>query len=68
MKNKEINLKLIKQKRIEEGFTLNEMAKELGLSNGSNYLKYENGDYKLKADMIPTLSKKLGIGITKFFK
>lgn len=68
MEKKEVNLKLMKEKREEKGFTLKDMAEELGLSNGSNYLKYENGDYKLKADMIPALSKKLGIGITKFFK
>lgn len=67
MENKKINLKLIREKRLEKGFSLQEMADKMGMSNASNYLKYENGQYEIKASMLPQLSKILGVGITKFF-
>lgn len=43
------------------------MATTLGLRDESNYFKYENGTYKLRADMLPTLAKKLQCKIDDFF-
>ncbi|WP_369413932.1 XRE family transcriptional regulator [Aquibacillus saliphilus] len=43
-----LNLNYIKNRRIELGITLQEMASYLGLKNGSTYMKYENGTFHLK--------------------
>lgn len=63
----ELNLKFIKKKRKEKGYSLEYMAKIVGLSNASQYYKYECGDYKLKAEMLPQLAKILGCKIENFF-
>lgn len=63
-----LKLNKIRQRRIEKNITHGEMAKFLGLSNASNYQKYENGTYKFKADMLPALSKILEVKIDYFFK
>lgn len=62
-----LNLKFIKMKRKENGYSLQYMAKALGLSNASQYYKYESGYYKLKADMLPLLATILKCKIEKFF-
>ncbi|WP_367600457.1 helix-turn-helix domain-containing protein [Limosilactobacillus fermentum] len=62
-----INIKLIKQKRLEHKYTLQEMSEMLGLANRSLYLKRENGYQKFKANELPLLSKKLGIPLNDFF-
>lgn len=61
-----LDLKFIKTKRKEKGYSLQYMAKALGLSNASQYYKYEIGYYKLKADMLPLLAKILNCNIENF--
>lgn len=62
-----INIKLIKQKRLEHKYTLQEMSEMLGLANRSLYLKRENGYQKFKANELPLLSKKIRHSIERFF-
>lgn len=47
--------------------TLIEMSELLGFKNASTYLKYENGDYSFKANMLPIMAKKLECNIEDFF-
>lgn len=63
-----VNLQLIKNKREEYGYTLQEMAETLGLKTRSDYFKRENGDTRFKTVELPILSKKLHIPISNFFK
>ncbi len=67
MRKKVINFNFIKERRKELGFSLKEMATTLGLRDESNYFKYENGTYKLRADMLPALARKLQCKIDDFF-
>ena len=62
-----LNLNYIANRRKELGFTLEHMAKELGLKNSGNYLKYETGEYRFRADMLPILANALRCGINDFF-
>ena len=62
-----LNLTFIKERRIQLGITLQEMAEKLGFKNGSTYLKYENGIYAFKAEQLPLLAKSLNCKITDFF-
>lgn len=63
-----LNLALIKQKRLEKELNINEMAEYLGLANGSQYWKRENGDYKFKSQELPYLSEKLDIPFSELFE
>ena len=63
----QVNLTLIKEKRQEKGFSIDEMAKFLGLTNGSMYWKRENGDYRFKAEEIMQLSEILGVPFDRLF-
>ena len=65
-KNK-VNLNFIKERRLQLGLTLLEVAHALGLKNAGNYYKYENGEYQLSAMMLPTLAKVLKCSIGDFF-
>lgn len=62
-----IDLDFIKKKRLELGKSAQEMALELGFKDGSTYWNYENGNYRLKADMLPKLAEILGCNIENFF-
>lgn len=62
-----LNLEYIKKRRIELNLSLQYVANKLGFKNASTYLKYENGDYAFKADMLPKLSSILNSEIEKFF-
>lgn len=64
----QLNLEKIKKRRLELNLTLKDMTKPLNLKTASNYQKYENGDYKLKAYMLPALAKALNVNIEYFFK
>lgn len=66
MENK-INLEFIKNRRTQLGISSQEMAESLGFKDGSTYWNYENGKYRIKADMLPNLAKKLDCKITNFF-
>lgn len=63
----EINLKLIKDRRKENGLTLQKMAENLGFKDASTYYKYEKGIYKFKAEHIPVLSERLNIILDEIF-
>ena len=43
------------------------MSTALGFKNASTYLKYENGDYTFKANMLPILAEKFNCKIDDFF-
>lgn len=61
------DLSYIKRKREELNLTHQEMAEKLGYKNGSTYLKYENGTYLFRADILPILAKALNCDISNFF-
>ncbi|EAD4096380.1 XRE family transcriptional regulator [Listeria monocytogenes] len=65
--NIEIDLKYIREKREFLGFSQKDMAAKLGFKNASTYLKYETGEYKIKAEMLPLLAKILKCNISNFF-
>jgi len=68
MKNKKyFNLAFIKNRRAELKLTNQDMAENLGYKNGSTYLKYENGTYLFKADILPDLASALNCEVTDFF-
>lgn len=62
-----INLKFMRARREELGVTEAEIARAFGMKASSHYYKYENGDYQLKANMLPTLAKMLQCSIDDFF-
>lgn len=62
-----LNLVFIKSKREMLGISLQGMAVKLGFKNSSTYMKYENGTYSLKAEMLPKLAKILKCNINDFF-
>ncbi|WP_406945720.1 helix-turn-helix transcriptional regulator [Halobacillus sp. SY10] len=62
-----INLELIKKTRSERDYTIYDLAEHLGLSDGSQYWKRENGHYKFKADELILISQKFDIPIEKLF-
>lgn len=63
----EFNLAYIAARRKELRLTIYDMAKALGFSNGSVYWKYENGVYKLNAEILPKLAEILQCGIENFY-
>lgn len=63
-----LNLKYIKNKRLEKKLTLQEMAEKLGMKDASTYMRYEKGEYALKADIIPKIALILNCDIKDFFK
>lgn len=64
----DIDLDFIKNRRIELGLSITEMAKSLGFKDGSSYWRYEKGEYKLKAYMLPKIAEILNCNIENFFK
>lgn len=63
-----INLRLIKEKRLEKKYTLQDMATYLGLKSKSDYFKRENGDTRFKSIELPLLAAKFDVPIESFFK
>ncbi len=62
-----INLNIIQEKRKKKGYTIDDMAKKLNLTNGSMYYKREVGQYKFKAEEIMMVSKVLQIPMNQLF-
>lgn len=62
-----VNLEIIKEKRKDKKYTINDMANKLGLANGSVYWKREVGQYKFKPEEVMMVSKILGIPFKKLF-
>lgn len=65
---KSFNRDYIKSRRLFLRITHKEMSVKLGFKNASNYLKYENGTYSFKAEILPVLAKILKCQIQDFFK
>lgn len=63
----QLDLELIHEKRIEKGFTTQQMADFLGVKGKSSYSKRESGETGFKSVEIPVLSDILGIPIGKIF-
>lgn len=63
-----INLDLIKQRRLEKGYSNSDMAEILKLRDRTAYYRRENGDYKFQAAELPLLSKALDLPLANFFK
>ncbi|HAU4950656.1 TPA: helix-turn-helix transcriptional regulator, partial [Clostridioides difficile] len=64
---KKIDHDFIKKRRNTLNLSLQNVAKELGFKNASTYFKYETGQYSIRADMLPKLSKILDCDIENFF-
>ncbi len=64
---KSLNLDFIKKRRIELSISHEHMAKNFGFANSSTYWKYENGNYKFKAEQLPQLARYLNCKIVDFF-
>lgn len=64
---KEINLALIRERRLKRGYSNEDMAKSLGLASSDKYFRREHGVYKFQASELPALSKKLGIPLEEIF-
>ncbi|GAE26994.1 transcriptional regulator [Halalkalibacter wakoensis JCM 9140] len=62
-----INLEFLKNRRCELGITMQEMATHMGFKNASTYLKYETGEYKIKANHLPVLTTVLKCNIDELF-
>ncbi|EQC2547642.1 TPA_asm: XRE family transcriptional regulator [Listeria monocytogenes] len=62
------DLTYVKNKRLEIGYSLKDMADLLDIKNASTYYKYENGSYSFKAEMLPKLANALECDIENFFK
>lgn len=56
----EFNLNRLKGERIAKGFTVEEMAKELGVTKGT-YSKKENGRLPITVEEFSVIFKKLGL-------
>lgn len=63
-----LDLKFIKERRIELDLTFQEVADSMGMKHASTYYKYENGKYAFKAEQLPLLAVSLKCEITDFFK
>lgn len=63
-----VKLQYISERRSALGITLQEAAEFLGFKNASTYLKHENGDYKIKAEMLPKLAELLQCEVRNFFE
>lgn len=62
-----LNLKFIKQRRKDLGFTQQEMADTIGLAAPEKYSRRENGKYKFQANELPVLAKKLKVPIKNLY-
>ncbi|EMF0109707.1 helix-turn-helix domain-containing protein [Enterococcus hirae] len=62
-----VNLKLIKEKREEKGYSLDKMAKLMGFKDKAKYYRREAGEYNFKPEEIPCVANLLGIPLSKIF-
>jgi len=63
----QFNLAFIVKRRKELNLSLQYMADGLGFRNASTYLKYERGEYQLRANQLPILAKLLQCSVSDFF-
>lgn len=64
---KKFSLDEIKKRRQELNLTTSDVANLLGFKNASVYWKYENGQYKFNAEILPLLAKVLKCEPEHFF-
>ncbi|OLS34415.1 transcriptional regulator [Alkalihalophilus pseudofirmus] len=62
-----INLEFIRDARQKQNLSLQKMAESLGFKNASTYLKYEKGEYSLKANHLPAIAVLLDCHINDLF-
>jgi transcriptional regulator with XRE-family HTH domain len=62
-----LNLDLIRERRLELNLNLQEMADHLGFKHASTYMKYERGIYSFKADHVPLLAIHLKFPVEDLF-
>lgn len=67
MRYLKFDLILIRNRRIELNLSQQELARALGFKDASTYLKYERGEYSLKAKQLPVLAEILQCKVTDFF-
>lgn len=63
----EFDLAYIAERRKALGLSCQKMAELMGFSGHSVYWKYEHGDYKFRADMLPTLATALRCNVKNFY-
>lgn len=63
----ELNLKFIKERRIELGLNQDDVAAALGMSGKANYSRYENGIYTFDSNHVPLLAKALKVSIDDLY-
>ena len=63
----QINIQLIKNKRLEKGYTLLQMANSLGLKGKTDYFRRESGETKFKSEELPIVCEVLDIDLKKIF-
>ncbi|UTC12404.1 MULTISPECIES: helix-turn-helix domain-containing protein [Latilactobacillus] len=61
------DLSLIRNKRINKGYSMEKMSQLLGLENKSMYYKREIGATQFKATEIPLLATVLDVSVEKIF-
>ncbi|MGY3777907.1 helix-turn-helix domain-containing protein [Isobaculum melis] len=64
----ELDLDLIREKRLALNYTHKEIAYYLGYKNPCSYYKYENGDYSFKANQLPILAQILNCELSALYK
>lgn len=62
-----LNLKFIKQRRLELGLNQDEVATALGMNGKANYSRYENGLYTFDSNHVPLLAKVLQVSIDDLY-
>lgn len=62
----QFNVKLIEARRKKLGMTIEDMADKVGMSTTS-YFRYEKGESRIKADMLPAFAEALKVSISRFF-
>lgn len=63
----QVNLQLIKDKRLKKGYSLQEMSKLMGFNDKAKYFRRETGEYNFKPEEIPVVSEILDIPLDKIF-
>lgn len=63
----ELNLKLLRKRRLEQHITLQQCAKALGLSQSGPYLLKEQGKRNFKVNEVPIICKLLNLTIEEVY-
>lgn len=64
---KKVDIKFIKQLRLDQHFSQVEVAKGIGLNSSDKYNRRENGDYNFRPEELQALSELLNVPMEKFF-